>query len=300
MKTIKNNPASVLVLSFLVFLTFVSGIYRHDVNEEKYLKLAQEEQFECVGKIYKDTLKSGSCVFIGDRFVLSAAHVFIDRDTRPDTMELDGQTVVAYVSYNQRVTDVAKLYVVFKGQKIKVKNLTLHPLYLDSIHKNLYDIAILELEQPLKSIMPAKYNISFDELNSNVVGVGYGASGPADELDSVSRYNKKIAGENVVDSIGGQKYMGIETVLFCDFDHPTRKDCNKLGSQIPRELEYVSSGGDSGGGLFRKNAGKWELIGLCSGVGIDIGQLMKTGYYGQIMEWTRISVFASWIVEETR
>ncbi|MBK9734639.1 MAG: trypsin-like serine protease [Saprospiraceae bacterium] len=284
----------------LAFFIFFSGIIRHDVNEKNYLSLATEKQFDCVGLIYKDTSASGSCVLISDRFVLSAAHVFIDSDTRPDTMEFNGQIAVNYVNYNHRVTDVTKLYLMFNGQKVKVKNLLLHPNYLDSLTEGSCDIALLELEQPINNITPAKVNTAFDELNSNVVGVGYGASGPANRPDLVSQQNKKIAGENVTDSIGGQKYLGRETLLVCDFDHPTRKDCNKSGSTIPRPLEYICSGGDSGGGLFRQKNNTWELIGICAGSGVDINQLMKTGYYGQTMEWTRVSLFTNWLSLLTR
>lgn len=234
---------------------------------------------------------------ISDRFVLSAAHVFIDSDTRPDTLNFNGMTIVSYVPYNHRITDVSNLNLIFKGQKVKVKNLWLHPNYLDSLTKSSCDIAILELEKPLNKIAAAKLNSLLNELNSDVVGVGFGASGPADRPDLVGAHNKKIAGKNVVDRIGGSEYMGLKTLLICDFDHPTREDCNKTGSPIPRPLEYITSGGDSGGGLFRMNNSEWELIGICSGANTDLEQLMKTGYYGQTMEWTRVSVFTKWINE---
>ena len=294
----KHYRVKVLTLSVLAFLTFFSGIIRHDVDEEKYLTLAAEKQFDCVGQVFQDTSAIGSCVLISDRFALSAAHVFIDSDTRYDTVEISGLTMVIDVGINDRLTDVAKLYLEFKGQKVEVKRLLLHPNYLDSLTTGSCDIAIIELEEPLNSISPAKLNTAFDELNSNVVGVGYGASGPANRPDLANVYHKKIAGENVVDSITGQKYLGIETLLVCDFDHPERKDCNKSGSPVPRPLEYISSGGDSGGGLFRENNEKWELIGICSGGGTDLKQLMKTGYYGQIMEWTRVSAFTEWIAQQ--
>ncbi len=150
----KLNKVIIFICSLFIFLTYFSGIKRHDVKEEKYLKLAQQKQFDCVGRIYKDTSASGSCVLISDRFILSAAHVFIDSDTRPDTMEFNGQTIVAYVTYNHRETDKSKIYLVFKGQKVKVKKLILHPNYLDSLTKGSCDIALLELEQPLKNITP--------------------------------------------------------------------------------------------------------------------------------------------------
>lgn len=289
-----------LILSSIAFLTFFSGIIRHDINEKEYMKLATEKQFDCVGQVCKDTSSSGSCVLISDRFVLSAAHVFIDSDTHPDTLNLNGHTIVAYVPCNHRVTDISDLILVFKGQKVKVKNLWLHPHYLDSLTKGSCDIALLELEKPINNITPAKLNTEFNELNSDVVGVGFGASGPAGRPDLVDTYNKKIAGENVVDSIGGQLYMDHETLLFADFDHPTRKDCNKLGSPTPRPLEYICAGGDSGGGLFIKKDNMWKLIGICSGSGADFDQFIKSGYYGQIMEWTRVSAFNNWIEKQIK
>lgn len=279
----------------MIFLTFFSGIIRHDVYEKAYLELAAKKQFDCVGQLFKDTSARGSCVLISDRFVLSAAHVFIESDTRPDTMQINGNTVVAYVSYNQRMTDVSEVSLEFNGQKATVKNIWLHPSYLDSLTKGSCDLAILELEQPVQNITPAKVNTAFDESGSLVVGVGYGASGPADRPELIDPYNKKIAGQNVVDSIGGPKYLEYETLLICDFDHPTQKDVNKLGSPTPRPLEYICAGGDSGGGLFRTKDNKWELIGICSSSNTDIDQLMKTGYYGQMMEWSRVSVFTDWI-----
>ncbi len=293
----KHKTVIITTLSAMIFLTFFSGIIRHDVDEKIYLKLAAQKQFDCVGRIYKDTLASGSCVLISDRFVLSAAHVFIDSDTRPDTLNFNGQTIIVYVTYNHRVTDISNVNLVFDGQKVKVNNIWIHPYYLDSLTKGTCDIALLELENPINNIKPAKLNTIADELNADVVGVGFGVSGPADKPDLVGSFNKKIAGENVVDSIGGPLYLGNQTLLFCDFDHPTRKDCNKLGSPTPRPLEYISAGGDSGGGLFRKNGKEWELIGICSGVSYDLTQLKQSGYYGQLMEWTRTSIFTKWLDE---
>jgi len=296
----KYRAVLLSTLCAIFILTFFSGIIRHDVDEKKYLKLAAKKQFDCVGQIYRDTSATGSCVLISDRFVLSAAHIFIESDTRADTIEHDGQTIVASSSFHYRQADISNLYLVFKGQRVKVKTLWLHPHFLDSLTKRYCDIALIELEKPIKNIKPAKLNNVFNELNSNVVGVGFGVSGTADKPELVGIHNKKIAGENVVDSIGGQDYLGNKTVLVCDFDHPTREDCNKLGSPIPRPLEYIASAGDSGGGLFRKNNKQWELIGICSGSSFDLGQFMKTGYYGQTMRWTRVSVFTNWIEEQKR
>lgn len=73
-----------------------------------------------------------------------------------------------------------------------------------------------------------------------------------------------------------------------------------MGSATPRPLEYICGGGDSGGGLFRQIENHWELIGICAGSSTDIPQLLKTGYYGQIMSWTRIAGFEKWITEHIK
>jgi hypothetical protein len=294
---LKHTKLSRISLSILTLLTFFSGIVRDDVSETKYLKLAQKKQFDCVGQIFKGEMFSGSCVLISDRILLSAAHVFIDHDSRTDTIKINGQTIFVYIPINIRVTNVSRLYVLFMGQKVKVKRIIIHPNYLDSLTKGSCDIALLELENPLTNISTANLSTGYDELKSNVVGVGYGSSGPANRPDLVKQQSKKIAGQNVIDSIAGLEYMGNKTLLLCDFDHPVRKDCNKMGNSKPRPLEYICSGGDSGGGLFRKKGKRWELIGICHSNVTDINQEVKTGYYGQTMEWTRVSAFVNWIMQ---
>lgn len=84
--------------------------------------------------------------------------------------------------------------------------------------------------------------------------------------------------------------------MLFDFDHSTNAECcNKMGSPIPEPLEYITTGGDSGSGIFRFKNNKWQLIGIVSGGAVDLRQFLKSGYYGQTMEITRISLFNPWI-----
>ena len=296
-KQASTRATGTLGLAFLVFLAFVSGIIRHDVPERKYLQLGKQKQFACVGQI-----SGGSCVLVSEKYVLSAAHCFIDTDTRADTLDtlIDGKKaqMVFYVPVNPRVTDFSKVYATFNGRSIKAKRGIIHPAYLDSLTKGSCDIALIELEQPVRSIGPAKLSSTFDELHSDVTGVGYGASGRADKPESVKLEHKKIAGQSVVDSLGGPEFDDHQTLLFCQFVSPD----NKTGMHVARPLEYICGGGDSGGGLFRQKGKAWELVGICGGggSGIDLQQFMKTGYYGQTMSWTRVSLFTSWIEKQMR
>lgn len=291
---------TILAASALAFLIFFSGIIRDDVKEEKYLKLARQKQFDCVGQVFRDTAAAGSCVLISDRFVLSAAHVFIETDYRLDTIVHNGRSIIVNKAINPRTADITTYFFSFKGKRYQGKSLKLYPISFDSITKGNCEIAIIELKEEVKLISPAVVSHSFNELHSNVVGVGFGESGFAGQPQKVALLNKKIAGENVIDSLSGFILNGKPTKLLCDFDHPTRKDCNKMGSSEPRPLEYIVGGGDSGGGLFTLTEKGWELIGITSLSDINVEQYMKSGYYGQIAGFTRVSVFAGWISDQMK
>jgi len=291
----KYDKLIALFFCLTIFFTFFSGIIRDDVDEAAYLELANEPQFDCVGQVFHDTTVTGSCVLINSQFALTAAHVLLTNDTRQDTVKMNGQVYITHIPVNVRVANASNIYFQINGRKVRAKKLILHPEYLKNLEKGDCDIALIELEEPIQSIVPAHMYTLADELSSNVVGVGFGASGKANRPDSIVVIGKKIAGENVVDKISGAKYDGKETILSCDFDAASLKGCNKMGSPTPRPLEYICAGGDSGGGLFKQSGEDWFLVGICSGGGTNLDQLMKTGYYGQVMDWMRVSVFDGWI-----
>lgn len=291
----KYRKIIIIFFAVVTCIVFSSGVIRHDVKEQEYLDLGSQPQFGCVGQVFRDGKAQGSSVLISSRYVLSAAHVFMISDHRPDTMEYNGQTIILNRSFNTRKGDAAQFFFSFDGVMYQAESITLYPAYMDSTTKGNGDIALIRLKEEVKTVVPAALNSGFNELHMNVTGVGFGASGIANAPETVESYGKKIGGQNVIDSTGGFKLSGNPSLLFCDFDHPEDKTCNKMGDAIPRPLEYIVAGGDSGGGLFIETTDGWRLAGIASGAPIDLAQLKKTGYYGQIMEWTRVSVFADWI-----
>ncbi len=64
----KYKQSIFFILGAIIFLTFFSGIIRHDVDEKAYLELAAEKQFDCVGRVFKDTTASGSWIFRFDLY----------------------------------------------------------------------------------------------------------------------------------------------------------------------------------------------------------------------------------------
>lgn len=279
-----------------------AGSYRHDVGAEKYKALAAQPQFDCVCEVLPDPgiLNAGCGVLISDRYILSAAHVFIRSDTRYDTMTLkNGSKATIFTPVNRHAGDATRYRFRFGKKSYQGKSIKIYPVYLDSFRH--CDIALIELSEPVKDIRPATPSHSFDELHAHVYGAGFGASGDASKPEEVDAHMEKIAGENIVDKLEGYELNGKPTLMACDFDHPTNKDCcNKMGTADALPLEYVTIGGDSGCGLFRNNAGGWQLIGILTGGGTDVDQLVKFGYYGQVMQWTRVSLFYDWIKQSMK
>jgi hypothetical protein len=287
-----NRKLNFLIAPAIMLLCF-AGIMRDDVSETAYLNLGKEKQFNCVGKVFIGNKFSGSCVLIGKRYILSAAHVFKRYTFRSDTMMIGGNKVVANVPIGSSNVTAAECLFNFNGVSYKGRTIN---FYKDTLTgKEAYDLVLIELESEVINIKPADINDKLNELHTDVVGVGYGASGFATKIAETKSAQLKVAGENVVDSIGGKMRNGKPTLLICDFDSPTKPALNRIGSATPKKLEYLCNGGDSGGGLFRMIDGKWELIGICASAEAGMDTFVKNGYYGLLMQWTRTAVFADWI-----
>lgn len=278
-----------MVVPFLI-----SGIIRHDREKSEYLALANKKQFDCVGQIQLGSERTGSAVLIKENYILTAAHNLIEFDIRVDTIDNNGMVFYANVPINPRVVNVDSVRFNNNKKEYSVSKITIHPDYLKNFKAGKHDIAIVKLTNPILDVKPVGLNDQANELNSQVVGVGYGGFGIGNK-DELNFANDKIAGQNIVDSIGGQKINGLYNFLYCDFDQPNNSNTNKMGSSEPLDLEYLCSAGDSGGGLFKRSGRKWTLLGICKGTKFDHSQFEKTKHYGQIMRWTRVLAYKDWI-----
>lgn len=252
----------------LLFLLLFAGSIRNDVPISAYMSFGNRKEFESVGKMLNGNGEiSGSCVLIGKKHVLSAAHL---RYTF-----VEGKT---------------NFQCEFGNKKYKIKSLLPHPKYKSNSH---YDIVLIELEEEVPDIAPAKLNDRYGELGKKGASIGYGSIIIAEFSGMKVNRGHKLGGMNMIDSLGGSidSVSGQKIQLFADFDHP--KDptcCNVIGNSKPLSLEYGTSGGDSGGGLFIKENGKWLLAGIVKG-----SANLKIDTYGTLSKWTRVACFTKWI-----
>lgn len=287
-----KSTTFLLLLICLLSTESSSIVYRHDVPLEKYKELARNEAYDCVGMVLKDDKKSlaGSCVLIGDRYVLSAAHVFMVKQSEEHSTTGNKTTIFA-----DRYLGYAKDYYFKFGDEVYQGVLRqTHPEYgaMPHIYSE-FDLIIFKLDRVVSNVHPAVLYNATDELGKVITGVGYGSLRRSDELSGAPVLGVKVAGNNIVDSIAGAITSGQQTRLYADFDHPEFPKMNSTGHQDSEALEFLCNGGDSGGGVFILKDGMVELAGIFSTGHVTLNSV--SGYYGSVMAMTRVSAFRQWI-----
>lgn len=295
----------VTILSITCLFFMISGVIRHDVKKKLYMELAESPQFQSVGKVYDGFDLVGSCVLIDENIVLSAAHIFEQTEIIKDTVKLDdGRIIVVSKPGKKWIRHIKNFKVEFNGIIHTLNELIIHPSYLNGSSLEKVDLAIIVLEDPSTKIQPARLYDGNKELGSRVICVGYGAFSHALD-DNSDTSGLKIAGENIIDSVGGFKVKSRDTFkdafLYADFDNPDDNNCcNKMGDSTPLALEYSFTGGDSGGGLFMKDNNDWKLIGINSITVYDQELHKDFGDYGNINQWVRVAANLEWIEKMIR
>lgn len=289
-----------------VFIAFVvvvcsSGAYRHDISREKYHELAKNTDFNCCIRLVNtsDTSTVGSCVLISENWVLTAAHNVRKSDLRKDTIYQGKRIIVYYTPFNFKTLNTQDICVELDGKLLEVENIVIHPNYSDT--STYYDLCLIKLKSKCNNIKFPNINSGFDELGDTVISVGFGMFLPANTKSNDLDFKTKCAGFNVIDKIEGMKIHDEGMMMYSDMDNPTNmKKCNRMGSKIPLALEYIPTSGDSGSPLFKYKDNKLILLGICSGGGVDFKDFMKYSFYSQIGEWTRVSLFNTWITQTVK
>lgn len=285
---------------FIVFwFTNFYGIIRHDVAIQKHTDLANESRFDCVGQLMVNNEPKSTCFAISDLYIITAAHNLYDVKLKEDSIIQNGMKMIVYNETDTRELNPKEIKIQFHKNTFEVDSILIHPSYNGLEEKTIgIDIAIIKLKNPIKiAIEYPKINALNNELNSTVIGVGYGVFGVGNSPKTEIK-NIKIAGFNVIDKI---KNEGDCKMLLADFDSPLKgRKFNKMGSSTPHKLEYIPSAGDSGSPLFREIDDKLEAIGvLVESNSPKLKSFLKFGHYGTVAKWQSLAQIYDWITTNT-
>jgi hypothetical protein len=140
------------------------------------------------------------------------------------------------------------------------------------------DIALLQLEDTVSGITPARLYTGTDELGMIVTFVGRGGNGTG--LTGPVREDRKIrAATNRVDKAE-------DSILRFRFDEPGDPDVT--------DLEGISGPGDSGGPAYIERGGVLYVVGVSSAQNAAPAGRQR-GHYKVLEFYTRVSHFAGWI-----
>ncbi len=241
--------------------TASGGIVRHDRSLRDHKSIMQARSYdEPVGKIFIDGGRStGSGTLIGDRFMLTAGHV---------------------------TAGASSIRVRLKGSDYSAVRSVVHPGWRGNNLFDGVDLSIIELDRPVAGVAPAKLYRGRAESERNVAAVGFGLTGNGIIGTNFGTKTKKRWTQNVANVYN-------ENLLVTDFDDPRTMAGNVFGSPSPRKYEGLTTFGDSGGGLFMKDGGRWTLAGVTSFIwNTSRG---PWGNYGDSAGFTRVSSHLGWI-----
>jgi len=248
----------------------LAGIIRADRDDQLYLDLGADPLYEAVGQFsWSDTqydyFASGTLIDSpGNLWVLTAAHVLDSSSIGERTFTLGSN------SYSVVESDV-------------------YPKWNGDLSRG-YDIALAKLSDAPVGVTPATLYTGSSEAGLIGTFVGYGMTGTgltgATTFDSVKR-----AGQNAIDAF---YRTGRTSRMFgVDFDDPNGST-QVYGDSAALELEYLTSFGDSGGGVYIDLDGSSYLAGVTSW-GADYNGNGLDDDYGDVGGYIRVSAFTSWI-----
>ena len=166
----KKTIGTILLLS-LVVLTAQAIVMRHDVDEAKYLALAEKYGAPA------QRLNAGVGTFIRPDWIITAAHV-----CNPE--------------YVGKEIEIA-------GVVYPIKQVVVHPDFDDS-RSIANDIALIQLSKPVAGAALAKLYRKSDEVGKDIIFVGTGYAGTGDKGMAEGEINKDRqmrAAQNKVDGI---------------------------------------------------------------------------------------------------
>jgi hypothetical protein len=241
-----NHLKQSTLACFIAILTFSCSQAQQSTSADP---VAFGAQFNSVCKV---GIKGGDGTLIEKKWVLTAGHVATGMYKRTD----------------------GNLSVYFdNGQAVKVKTVYIHPRFKPM---GLYDLALLELAEPVAGISPVKINALGNELNQQIIIAGHGDKKLPD--GTWIKDGRLRAYTNIIDQVN-------DTHIIFDYDGP---------NDDPTEREGTSGPGDSGGPAFILRDNELYVAGVSS-----MGEpgINGAASFGAVEHFVRVSKFHDWIKE---
>ena len=198
---------------------------------------------------------------IGDRYVLTAAHVVYGNRNTPGNLTFN-------VNYGGNLT-----------QQISAEAVYIHPSYTEGNTASTPefawndDIAVVKLSAAVADGVPA-YGLFAGDLATHrdltLVAYGGAGDGATGAVTSGSNPAVKRVGKNRVDDLlPDDEGSGVAEVFVFDFDGPDAST-NVIGQAVPANLtlganvEAQYAGGDSGSPVFVNDNGIWKIAGIAA------------------------------------